>query len=264
MPTSQARAGLFIAAALIGASLIVGCTSPALPPAPPAYIPKPIDITRPDTTSQTPPPAAGPPAGTRPSAPGPSAPGPSLNASSWYWLGTIAGTEFVSPADPGNFNLEFLDGGQIAAQVDCNRGSSSWKQDGSTLRIGPLATTRMACPPGSEAARFGRQLQQVRSAALVRGLLELSTEDVGTMVFARDPEWRLSSYDCPGAAPLRVAVGRGQAVVRLRTDAWVLTQQSVGSGQRFAEGNAILIIRGPDANLIVDGKQIAGPCSTRR
>jgi membrane-bound inhibitor of C-type lysozyme len=59
-------------------------------------------------------------------------------------------------------------------------------------------------------------------------------------------------------------VGRGQAVVRLRADAWTLTQQSVGSGQRYAEANAILIIRGPDANLIVDGKQIAGPCSTRR
>jgi heat shock protein HslJ len=250
---------LFIASALIGASLIVGCTSPALPPAQPGYIPKPIEITQPGTIGQTPPPAAGPGTGARPSAPG-----PSLRASSWYWLGTIGGAEFVSPADPGTFNLEFLDGGQLAAQVDCNRGSSSWQQDGGTLRIGPLATTRMACPPGSEAARFGRQLQQVRSAALVRGLLELSTEDAGTMVFARDPEWRLSSYDCPGGSPMRVAVGRGQAVVRLRTDAWALTQQAVGSGQRFADGNAILIIRGPDANLIVEGKQIAGPCSTRR
>lgn len=259
MPSSQARAALFIASALIGASLIVGCTSPALPPAQPGYIPKPIEITQPGTIGQTPPPAAGPGTGARPSAPG-----PSLRASSWYWLGTIGGAEFVSPADPGTFNLEFLDGGQLAAQVDCNRGSSSWQQDGGTLRIGPLATTRMACPPGSEAARFGRQLQQVRSAALVRGLLELSTEDAGTMVFARDPEWRLSSYDCPGGSPMRVAVGRGQAVVRLRTDAWALTQQAVGSGQRFADGNAILIIRGPDANLIVEGKQIAGPCSTRR
>jgi heat shock protein HslJ len=269
MPTSQARAGLFIAAALIGASLIVGCTSPASPPAQPAYIPKPIDITRPDTISQTPPAAAGPSTGARPptpepSAPRPSAPGPSLNASSWYWLGTIGGTEFASPADPGNFNLEFLDGGQLAAQVDCNRGSSSWQQDGASLRISPLATTRMTCSPGSEAARFGRQLQQVRSAAMVRGLLELSTEDAGTMVFARDPEWRLSSYDCPGGSRLRVAVGRGQAVVRLRRDTWALNQQSVGSGQRFAEGNAILIVRGPDANLIVDGRQIAGPCSNRR
>ncbi len=245
--------------ALISASLIAACTSPALPPAQPGYIPKPIEITRPDTIGQTSPPAPAPIGGARPSAPG-----PSLNASSWYWLGTIGGAEFVAPADPGSFNLEFLDGGQLAAQVDCNRGSSSWQQDGSTLRIGSLASTRMACPPGSEAARFVRQLGKVRSAALVRGLLELSTEDAGTMVFARDPEWRLSNYDCPGASPMRVAVGRGQAVVRLRTDAWVLTQQSVGSGQRYAEGNAILIIRGPDANLIVDGKQIAGPCSTRR
>jgi heat shock protein HslJ len=260
MPASKARAGVFIASALIGASLIVGCTSPALPPVQPGYIPKPIEITQPGTSSQTPTPPAGPaPGATRP----PSA-GPSLKSSSWYWLGTIGGAEFVSPADPGTFNLEFLEGGQLAAQVDCNRGSSSWQQDGSTLRIGALATTRMACPTGSEAARFGRQLGQVRSAALVRGLLELSTEDAGTMVFARDPEWRLSSYDCPGAAPMRVAVGRGQAVVRLRADAWTLTQQSVGSGQRYAEANAILIIRGPDANLIVDGKQIAGPCSTRR
>jgi membrane-bound inhibitor of C-type lysozyme len=63
---------------------------------------------------------------------------------------------------------------------------------------------------------------------------------------------------------MQVAVGGGQAVVRLRTDSWLLAQQAAGSGQRYTQGNAILIIRGPDANLIVGGKQIAGPCSTRR
>jgi membrane-bound inhibitor of C-type lysozyme len=53
-------------------------------------------------------------------------------------------------------------------------------------------------------------------------------------------------------------------VVRLRKDSWLLAQQTAGAGQRYTQGNAILIVRGPDANLIVGGKQIAGPCSTRR
>jgi len=248
-----------IAAALIGALLIVGCTTPPVPLEQPAYLPKPVELAPSGTTGQGSPPGPDPAAVTKPPAPG-----PSLAASSWYWLGTIGPAEFVAPADPGSFNLEFLDGGQLAAQIDCNRGSSSWRQDGNALRIGPLATTRMACPPGSEATRFGRQLGQVRSAVLVRGLLELRTEDAGTMVFARDPDWRLSSYDCPGGAPMQVAVGAGQAVVRLRSDSWSLAQQTAGSGQRYSQGNAMLIVRGPDANLIVGGKQIAGPCSTRR
>jgi hypothetical protein len=257
MPAIRSAAGRFTLSALVGAWLIAGCTTPALPPAQPVYIPKPVQIPPSGGIGQSA--APGPDTSTKPSAAR-----PWLAASSWYWLGTGSAAEFVSPADPGNFNLEFLDGGQLAAQIDCNRGSASWQQEGSVLRIDPVATTRMACSPGSQGARFARQLGQVRSAALVRGLLELGTGDAGTMVFARDPDWRLNRYDCPGGSPLQVAVGRGQAVVRLRTNSWSMAQQSVGSGQRFAEGNAILIIRGPDANLIEGGKQIAGPCSMRR
>jgi heat shock protein HslJ len=259
MSASEPRSGRMIASALIGAFLIAGCATPQVPLGQPGSLPKPVELAPPGAIGEVSVPGPAPAAGTKPAAVG-----PSLAASSWYWLGTIGSGEFAAPADPDSFNLEFLDGGQLAAQIDCNRGSSSWRQDGSSLRIGPLATTRMACPPGSEATRFGRQLGQVRSAALVRGLLELRTEEAATMVFARDPDWRLNSYDCKGGSPMQVAVGGGQAVVRLRTDSWLLAQQAAGSGQRYTQGNAILIIRGPDANLIVGGKQIAGPCSTRR
>lgn len=259
MSASKTRTGRMIAPVVLGAFLIVGCTTAPVPLGQPGDLPKPVERAPSGGTGQASSPEPDPAAVTRPAAPG-----PSLAASSWYWLGTIGPAEFVAPADPGNFNLEFLDGGQLAAQIDCNRGTSSWRQSGNTMRIGPLATTRMACPPGSEATRFGRQLGQVRSAVVVRGLLELGTEDAGTMVFARDPDWRLRSYDCPGGSPLQVATGGGQAVVRLRKDSWLLAQQTAGSGQRYAQGNAILIVRGPDANLIVGGKQIAGPCSTRR
>jgi heat shock protein HslJ len=248
-----------IASALTGAFLIAGCVPTQVPLGQPGSLPKPVELAPPGAPIEGNSPGPSPAASTKPAAPG-----PSLAASSWYWLGTIGAAEFVAPTDPGSFNLEFLDGGQLAAQIDCNRGSSSWRQDGNSLKIGPLATTRMACPPGSEATRFGRQLGQVRSAALVRGLLELRTEDAATMFFARDPDWRLSSYDCPGGSPMQLAVGSGQAVVRLRTDSWLLAQQAGAAGQRYTQGNALLIIRGPDANLIVGGKQIAGPCSTRR
>ncbi|MFZ4760323.1 MAG: hypothetical protein ACOYLX_19330, partial [Burkholderiaceae bacterium] len=52
-------------------------------------------------------------------------PAPKLAGSSWYWLGTLTPAGLVAPADPGAFNLEFLDGGQLAAQLDCNTGGAS-------------------------------------------------------------------------------------------------------------------------------------------
>lgn len=197
-------------------------------------------------------------------APG-AAPAPRLAGSSWYWLGTATPAGLVTPADPGAFNLEFLDGGQLAAQVDCNSGSGTWRQDGGALRIGPLATTRKMCASGSDAQRFGAQLALTRSARLASGLLELELGEAGTMVLSRDPDGRLASFDCPnGTPPLMVAFGADQAVVRWNGRSWALKQQPSASGTRYGGGGAILFSKGNEATLVSGGKQVAGPCITKR
>lgn len=44
--------------------------------------------------------------------------------------------------DPGDQNTSRLSG-----TAGCNRFTGGWKQDGATLKLGPMASTMMACPP---------------------------------------------------------------------------------------------------------------------
>jgi heat shock protein HslJ len=208
-------------------------------------------------------PSTGPASGPGPLQP--AGPPPKLAGSSWYWLGTTTPAGLVTPADPGAFNLEFLDGDQLAVQLDCNTGGATWRQTGATMTIGPVRSTRKACPAPSEADRFGRQLPLVRGARLALGLLELDLGEAGTMVLARDPEWRLRAFDCPnGVAPLRVAFGRENAVVHWRDASWRMTRQATASGTRYGSDTAILFSRGNEASLVSEGRQVAGPCVARR
>jgi heat shock protein HslJ len=222
------------AAALIAAAAIAGCALPG-------------------------------PAGPQGARPGAAVPAPpKLAGSSWYWLGTVTPAGLVVPGDPAKFNLEFLDGGQMAAQLDCNTGGATWTQDGRSLRIGPLKSTRTACATGSEADRFARQLALVRGVRSEMGLLDFELGEAGTMVLARDPDWRLRSFDCPSGPPVLAAFGRGQVVVRWRDESWLMRQQPAASGARYGAGNTILFNRGNEVTLLNEGKQVAGPCVGRR
>ncbi len=245
LPTGARRHVASIA--LVATAAFAGC---ALPPSGPAGGPTPGPGPLPPTTI--------PPATTMPAP-------PKLVGSSWYWLGTLTPAGLVTPADPGAFNVEFLDGGQLAVQLDCNTGGASWQQSGRALTIGAVKSTRKACPNPSEAERFGRQLPLVRGARQSMGLLELALGEAGTMLLARDPGWRLRGFDCPnGVAPLLVAFGRDQAVVRWRDDAWRMAQQATASGVRYASDGAILFSKGNEASLVSQGRQVAGPCVARR
>ena len=44
--------------------------------------------------------------------------------------------------DPGDQNTSMVHGNS-----GCNRYRGSWKQDGATIKLGPFASTMMACPP---------------------------------------------------------------------------------------------------------------------
>jgi heat shock protein HslJ len=49
-------------------------------------------------------------------------------------------------SDSGSF-VQFRGEGQITGTGGCNRFSGTYEIDGATIRIGPLAATRRACPP---------------------------------------------------------------------------------------------------------------------
>lgn len=240
LPNTPGRRSV-VSTALGAAMALAGCAMPPSIPAPPSGA------------------QSAPPAATAAATP------PKLGGSSWYWIGTMTPAGLVTPADAGAFNVEFLDGGQLAVQLDCNVGGATWKQSGRGLTIGPVRSSRKACPNPSEAERFGRQLPMAREARQSMGLLELGLGDAGTMMLARDPDWRLRSFDCPnGVAPLLVAFGRDQAIVRWREDAWRMPQQASAAGVRYASDSAILFSKGSEASLVNQGRQVAGPCVARR
>ena len=67
--------------------------------------------------------------------------------------------------------LAFGPDGRLSGYSGCNRFVGTWAQDGAALVIGPLAATRMACPPDRMALeqRLLAALAQVRSLALTPG-----------------------------------------------------------------------------------------------
>ena len=69
------------------------------------------------------------------------------------------------------------------------RGGGSFRiSEPGRIAFGPLATTMMACPPGSQAHRFGKDLGQVGSFFVENGMLYLELPvDSGTMRFRAAP-----------------------------------------------------------------------------
>jgi heat shock protein HslJ len=107
----------------------------------------------------------------------------------WKWEGTQTPVETIIPDDPTRYTLEFLPDTTVVAQVDCNRGSGKFRMDGKSIAIGPLAMTRMACPPGSLDAQFAQQLEAARTMFFRGDTLFMDLfADSGTMKFSQQPE----------------------------------------------------------------------------
>ena len=103
----------------------------------------------------------------------------------WRWVGYQGMDDSTLEVDdPSKYTLTFrVDG--VQAQVDCNRANGSFDLDGSSLTFGPLAMTRMACPPESLGDRYAAYLNAVRSYVIEDGHLFLSLmADGGILEFA--------------------------------------------------------------------------------
>ena len=100
-------------------------------------------------------------------------------------------TGTLRPANAEVFTIAFGRDGQVAAKLDCNRGTGPWRAEpaagsSGSIRIGPLATTRMMCPPDPVGDRLARDVDTVRSYRLQDGRLYLMLPaDAGVYVWDR-------------------------------------------------------------------------------
>lgn len=110
-----------------------------------------------------------------------SQPPASLLNTSWTLVAyRPAGGAELRPSRPDQYRLQFQADGKLAALIDCNRGSGSWEttgQDG--LRLGPLALTRMMCPPDALQGKLPAALESIQSYRIVDGQLLLGAGSNG-------------------------------------------------------------------------------------
>ncbi len=104
----------------------------------------------------------------------------------WEWVSSMNPTERVTVENPERYTVLLQDDGQARIRFDCNQGGGAFELSPGKLSFGPLMSTRMACPEGSQDAVFMGQLEGVVSYFLREGdlFLELAA-DGGTMRFRR-------------------------------------------------------------------------------
>lgn len=84
---------------------------------------------------------------------------PDLSSGVWELVAySESESEPVEIDDPARYTLEFLPEGDLVARIDCNRGRGDYTAMDGALTVTQLATTRMACPPGSRDTVFLRLL----------------------------------------------------------------------------------------------------------
>jgi heat shock protein HslJ len=106
----------------------------------------------------------------------------------WQWERTVTPVETVGSTAPERYTLELGPDGRAAIRADCNRGTGSCKIGEGTIAFGPIATTMMACPPGSLDTRYLRDLQRATSFFVEGGKLYVELPyDSGTLHFRRAP-----------------------------------------------------------------------------
>jgi len=103
----------------------------------------------------------------------------------WAWQGTqLADGTRVVPDAPERYTLVFQPGGLASVRADCNRGSGSYLLNAGELSFGPIALTKMMCPPGSRDGEFLQGLGSVSAQGMSGADLVLTLRgNAGSMRF---------------------------------------------------------------------------------
>lgn len=119
---------------------------------------------------------------------------PALEGTNWRLASfqpNTDGSAQLTPREPDQFTLSLGKDGRLAAKLDCNRGNGPWQAvavdaNSGTLSLGPVATTRMMCPPDAIGTRLTADLNALRTYRLQDGRLHTSLPaDAGVYVWER-------------------------------------------------------------------------------
>jgi heat shock protein HslJ len=115
----------------------------------------------------------------------------SLSGSSWSLVAyrAVSGAETLPERDD-QYQLHFHPDGRLSAQIDCNRGSGSWQttDQQAGLRLGPLALTKMMCPPAALTMQLPAAIETIQSYRILEGQLQLQAAgDAGSYLWRRTP-----------------------------------------------------------------------------
>lgn len=135
-------------------------------------------------------------------------PEPDLAGTSWQLVEFEGGDGTkLMPDAREKYTIAFATDGRVSARIDCNRGSGTWRSAGPNhLEFGPLALTRMMCPPGSLHDRIARHWPFVRSYMINDGHLFLSLMADGGIY----------EFEPMGSGGINAAPVRGTATYRER------------------------------------------------
>jgi len=105
-----------------------------------------------------------------------------LSIPTWQWQSTqLRDGRTIVAAAPDRYTLKFDGGGRVLVRADCNRGFGAYEVNGGAMRIAPIATTRMGCPPDSQDAAFMQGLSVVTDYSIKDRELVLTLANGGTM-----------------------------------------------------------------------------------
>jgi heat shock protein HslJ len=101
---------------------------------------------------------------------------PDLTGTAWRLVQFQGGDDTtLKPDDPSKYTIAFERDGRLFARLDCNRGRGTWTSARpGQLELGPLASTRAMCPPGSLHDQMAKQWSAIRSYLVRDGHLFLS------------------------------------------------------------------------------------------
>lgn len=105
-------------------------------------------------------------------------------------LPQLAGSEWApEPISEVEQFVAFKADGEIIGHGGCNRFFGTYEQAGDTLTIGPLASTRMACPDLTSETAFLNKLQAARTIDATHKSLTLMNEAGETVLTLRRRDW---------------------------------------------------------------------------
>lgn len=92
------------------------------------------------------------------------APAPDLENTSWQLVAIHSFNDSVfEPRNPENYLLRFRLENRLQIEADCNQAGATWNQDGNSLSLTGLVTTRKLCVAPSLFNRYIMNLERTRA-----------------------------------------------------------------------------------------------------